>query len=444
MAYLHPHSVPCSKSEVNLFTVPATQVAIEKGKWIAHHPKSIISESSPIEFGVSGTDDYCDLSKSFLLTTCQIVKQDGSNIDTAEKVAPVNYLHGSLFKQVDVFFNGTQVTQATGMYAHKSYFETILNHGSDAKKSQYTAGLFYKDTAGKMDSADPTLTAAPNAGLVARYKHTKSSNTFELAGPIFCDVFYSDRLLLNYVDVDVKLTPNSNAFCLMSSEANPAYKIVIKKAVLMLYITKVSPVIKLEHTKMLEKGITAKYPFRRTEIKSYTVPSGNPSIHKSNVFSGAVPKHLVIAMTESTAFNGSYGKNPFNFQLFKATSFNVTVDGEQIPQRPIEMKFPTTGGKTYLEGFLTLFSGNGMLFQNTGLDVDRSDWISGYSIFVFDLSQDHSSSADHLNEKLRGDVSIDIQFSEGLSAAINLIVYGSFDALLEIDKGRHITLDNGN
>ena len=54
------------------------------------------------------------------------------------------------------------MTQATGTYSYRAYLETLLNCSPAAKKTQLTAALFYKDTAGKMDTADPTL-AAHNA-----------------------------------------------------------------------------------------------------------------------------------------------------------------------------------------------------------------------------------------------------------------------------------------
>ena len=67
-----------------------------------------------------------------------------------------------------------------------------LNYGSAAKESQLTAAMFYKDTAGKMDVADPTLTAAnANMGLKKRYAFNQESGVIEMAGPLFCDVFKS-------------------------------------------------------------------------------------------------------------------------------------------------------------------------------------------------------------------------------------------------------------
>jgi hypothetical protein len=97
------------------------------------------------------------------------------------KVGVVNNFLHSLFKQVDVFLKGKQVTQATGNYANRAYLETLLNYDPSAKDSQLTAALYYKDTAGKMDFADPTTAgAAGNAGLRARYVFSKEGGTVDV------------------------------------------------------------------------------------------------------------------------------------------------------------------------------------------------------------------------------------------------------------------------
>ena len=100
------------------------------------------------------------------------------------------------------------MTQATGTYSCRAYLEALLNYGPSAQKSQLTAALFYKDAAGKMDTANPTLAANnanTNHGLRTRYQFSRESRTIEMAGPIFCDVFTSERLLLSYVDLKVIL-----------------------------------------------------------------------------------------------------------------------------------------------------------------------------------------------------------------------------------------------
>ena len=118
----------------------------------------------------------------------KVTKADGANLDANEKVGVVNNFLHSLFKQVDVFLKEKQVTQASGTY--------LLNYGPAAKKSQLTAALFYKDTAEKMNTADPTLAANnanTNHGLRTRYQFSTESSTIEMAGPIFCDVFRANE-----------------------------------------------------------------------------------------------------------------------------------------------------------------------------------------------------------------------------------------------------------
>ena len=164
------------------------------------------------------------------------------------KVGVVNNFLHSLFKQVDVFLKGKQVTQATGTYAYRAYLETLLNYGPSAKDSQLTAALYYKDTAGKMDIADPTVAGSNgNAGLTARYVFSKTSGTVEMTGPIFSDIFMSERLLLSYIDLKVILNRSSDKFCLMASEDGADYRVKLTDAYLKIRKVKVNPSISVAH-----------------------------------------------------------------------------------------------------------------------------------------------------------------------------------------------------
>ena len=193
-------------------------------------------------------------------------KANGNDLDANEKVGIVNNFLHSLFKQVDVFLKDKQVTQATGTYAYRAYMETLLNYGPAAKESQLTAAMFYKDTPGKMDVADPTIAVAANAnhGLKKRYAFNQESGVIEMAGPLFCDVFKSERLLLSFVDLKVILNRNVNAFCIMSSVDDAAHKVKLTEAYLKVRKVKVSPSVSIAHELALKKE-PAIYPVRRVE-----------------------------------------------------------------------------------------------------------------------------------------------------------------------------------
>ena len=144
MAFVHPNSKECTKSELDLFSVPATEVSLERGKWVTHEPVSSVADGGSISFLSPGTEDYVDLSKTILVVRAKVAKADGSNLDQNTKAGPVNNFLHCLFEQVDVYLQGKQVSQATGTYAYRSYLETILNYGPAAKQSQLTAAFFIK------------------------------------------------------------------------------------------------------------------------------------------------------------------------------------------------------------------------------------------------------------------------------------------------------------
>ena len=155
MAYVHPYSKRCEKSEVDLFSIPPTQLSLEKGRWIEYRPlSSVQNNDSAITFVIAGTDEYLDLSKTILVVEGKVVAGTGGDLSTGQaSIAPVNNFLHSLFRQVDVYFNGKQVTPAMGTYAYRSYLETLLNYDVSAKESQLSSAMYYKDTAGKMDEA---------------------------------------------------------------------------------------------------------------------------------------------------------------------------------------------------------------------------------------------------------------------------------------------------
>ena len=59
--------------------------------------------------------------------------------------------------------------------------ETLLSYGEDAKRTQWTSGLFYKDRAGRMDSVDLADDTA-NDGLLKRRALGLESRTFDMMG----------------------------------------------------------------------------------------------------------------------------------------------------------------------------------------------------------------------------------------------------------------------
>ena len=481
MSYVHPFSKRCDKSEVDLFSVPPTQQSLERGRWIDYAPLSNVQNpDSAITFLIAGTDEYIDLSKTILTVTGKITLKDGTTKLVGggqTNVAPVNNFLHSLFRQVDVYLNGKQVIPAMGTYAYRSYIETLLNYDVSAKESQFSSALYYKDTATKMDEAgslpssksityveadtDSGGTQAKNfslpvpgtgnQGFAKRSKFIRNGNQFVLSGPIFADIFMTDRLLLNMMDLKVVLNRSTDAFCLMeignSSPIEPRVKLT--DVVLKIRKVKVDQPISDGVERML-KQTPALYPIRRVECKILTIPESLPNIRQDNIFSGIIPKSFVVGLVHVDAYNGVYGKNPYNFAHFGVTSVSLTANGQEIPFKQLTLKYPkdskgevnpaTDDELDFDEAYNTLFSGTGKIYSNAGLDITRDDYPGGFALYAFDLTPDKCNSSDYFNTVQRGSLSLALTL-EKQDHAIGMVCYGDFENVIRIDAERNAIYD---
>ncbi|XP_041478872.1 uncharacterized protein F54H12.2-like [Lytechinus variegatus] len=441
MAFVHNDSCECVKSELDLFTVPPTQTSIEHGQWVEYHPLAQFSDGGPIEFHISGSGtEYLDLSQTQIYVKAKVVHHDGTNLVADDQVAPVNLFLHSLFSQVDVSLNDRVITPSTPTYPYRAMIESLLQYGSEAKESQLTSALFFKDTPGHMDQANPLEPGNEvNQGLKKRHTYIKGSNSFELIGPLHCDLFFQPKHLLNGVDLRVKMIRSKEEFCLMSSATPPSFRVVIQDCSLFVRKVKVSPSVMLGHGKALERG-TAKYPVRRVMCKVLSVPQGELTLQQDHLFLGQIPQRLIIGCVDNRAFSGNYTLNPYNFQHFDVNYISLYVDGTQVPFKPLTPEYGLVSGLSSIRSYHTLFSGTDKMFKDSGNNISREDYDRGYALYAFDLSPD-LSSGQHFNLKKQGNLRLEMHFRKSIPSGVNIVVYAEFDNILEIDRARNILFD---
>ena len=219
MAFVHKQSCEGVKRELDLFAVPPTQTRIEDGRWVEHQPLTSLDSGGPIEFVIPGTGDaYLDIANTYLLIRAKVVRGVGNDLAPDTPVAPVNNWLHSLFSQVDVYLNDTLVTPSSNTYPFRAHVDTVLSYGAEAKNTQLTSQLRYKDTAGHMDS---TIVDGGNTGLVDRRRYILESRVVEMMGRLHIDLFLQDRFLLNGVSVKIRLVRGKDAFSLMIMVRTP-------------------------------------------------------------------------------------------------------------------------------------------------------------------------------------------------------------------------------
>lgn len=444
MAFLHTHSHEGAKSELDFFTLPPTQTSIEGSSWIEYKPVTSLTDDAPIEFVIPGHgDEYLDLARTLIYLKVQVVDGKGKNLSNEALVSPVNNFLHSMFNQIDVSLNQKAVSPSSSGYNYRAYIETLLNYGSDAKKSHLTSALWYPDEANYMDDElkvgeanGKKYVSSLNSGARERMMFIAESKTLDLLGHLHCDIFNQEQLIPNGVEVRVRLVRAKDKFCLLDF-GNGDSKVKIKEVALRVHRCKISPSVLLAHASALSKG-TAKYPLTRVEIKSFTLHTGVTGECLDNVILGQLPKRIILGLVENQAFNGHPKKNPFNFHHHNLNFLSLYIDGTQVPSKPVQPEYPNT----YIEAYHTLFSGTGIHFSNEGNSISRSAYPFGYCLYAFDLSQDHSAhNNNHWNLIKQGSVRIELKFSEALTTSLNCILYAEYDNVMEIDSSRQVLID---
>ena len=148
-------------------------------------------------------------------------------------------------------------------------------------------------------SADPVL----NTGLRTMSEWTKTSKIVELQGRIHSDLFNQEKLILNGVDLTVKLHRHKLEFCLLIADTAPACEITIVHAILYVKIELTPSVFNAINTVLSDKN--AQDAITSTTPKVFAVPRRQQSQHIDNAFLGETPRRIAICMMDNDSYNGN-------------------------------------------------------------------------------------------------------------------------------------------
>ena len=442
-------------SDLDLFMTPPTFGGVENVEWIDYRPVNAVGLTGTIDFRIPASGmHYIDMKRSLLYWKGQAVDETGADTDAAkiaaQKIAPINNILHSVFSQVDVTLNQKLISSHNTDYHYKAEMESLLMYDASAQRSQMQSAGFYEDEPSQTIDplTDPLViktepagaatefrykVANPlyNAGLAQRYTNYLLNADF--IGPLFADLFEQDRLLINGVELGVKLYRSDPKFYIKGGKA---YQIKFTDIVLKVCKVKLSPQLLLSHEKMLET-VPAKYPYSRSELKRILMPVNSPTFRVDNLFQNRVPSKLIVTGVDTSASNGSLTSNPYRFNIDNMTA-TLKVDGVNVP-----FQNPLTAGGTRLPGggttkdataYFSCFQGLGRDNTDFGTSRDRVDQ-NGF--FCFDLNG-VGESLDAFPLIKRGEVSLEFTFEGNHSKSMLALAY--FPDMYQIDKARNVMI----
>jgi hypothetical protein len=124
-----------------------------------------------------------------------------------------------MFSSLGGSLNGKPLTLHETNYHYKAYIENLLNYGSDSCNSNF----WFLDSPGALKD---------NSGYTSRLTYLNNSQTVELYARLHADLFNSDKMLINGVAMNIKLTSAPEAFYLLGLSDDTKVRIKILDATL--------------------------------------------------------------------------------------------------------------------------------------------------------------------------------------------------------------------
>ena len=420
-------SVP---TEFDYFQSKVIQAAILNEYDVDYQPVTAMQPGAPIEFLIKGSDQlYLDVNQSKLEIKGRITTAAGGNIAGNADVALTNLSLHSLFKKVEVELCGKTLSDSNELYPYRAFFETLLSFDDDVGRTRLIAEGWQKDTPGSFDDFRVGNNGA-NTGFKARAARTATSTSITLIGRPHADLFHQDKDIPSGCDLRLRFIPAADAF-LIKKDANTAeqYRFRIESARFWARTKELSPSLMLAHEKMLQTQ-NMRIPYTKVAMKSVSIPIGVTSIEMDNVYTGAMPDRILLALIANNRLNGDYNLNPYSFEHFNLSQIALKVNGEQFPRIAYE---PNFANGDYIREYFGLLEALSMDIGPKAIALTPTEWATSYPFFMFRLTPSGLPTIPRT-----GKARLSLKFRQATAAAISALLFAEFPEVIEIDRYRNI------
>ena len=419
-----------ASSGLALFDQPIIDSSLLQGKFITIYPSSVLQDNGPFDFIIpSDGQDFTDLPFTRLEGCIEILNLAGATLTDTDINAYVNLLPQSLFKQIEVSVNNTQIADlSTPTYAFKSYIETVLTYPKDAKETTLLLEHFNKDTLEK----ENIFTLLNSISFNKRNQFAKKGKIY-FSMLLHIDFFHSTKLLLPGCEIKLKFIRNSDTFSLLGDTLQAQIKFHELK--LMIRRVTVEPTIASKIEDAISKT-PAIYPITQSKIKTFLIPKDVRQERISNIFRGVLPRSIIVGFVTTDAANGTINANPFKFEHFKLNHFQMYINGDPLLTEAFQ---PDFANSKFFREYRWFMDNLGWAHDKESNGVTMDEFKTNTFFLPFDLSPDLSNGAT-LSQLKEGSLDVLVSFSENLAQNVQMIVFATFNELLLIDKDRNVTL----
>ena len=267
-----------------------------------------------------------------------------------------NNLAHTIFKQINLRFNGTLMSEQTDTYAYSAYIQTLLNYNCDDGET-----LLAPQGWVNFLNVKPTLTSGgDDISTLAGYLHNndhllktltlpfQGNNMVRLVMRPYLPAFHMGKVMVPGVEMNLELYFNSPDFYTWATlnDGTKWYMQLREQDVnIIFHMCRLSfnPDVyePLESQRKLQQQ-WAKYPVVRSQIRTFSFNGTTTKWMEDNLFLGKVPQRMIVGILDSTAFIGDKEKYPFAFQKKGVTAVRQFIEGKSTCTLPWNSTAPIT------------------------------------------------------------------------------------------------------
>jgi hypothetical protein len=379
----------------------------------------------------------------------KITKADGTDIgdSAASKVSVIDYFGQAWINKIAVHCNNNLIYDGSGSNYHlKVLANSLLNYDDTAVKTQLKSSGFYGD-----DGALPALAAdsilqkewedpTKVANLNSHRQRFASSKWVEFSSLLECDLFRTQRLWPNGLDLEVVIHRQPAAYFIQSLDTDTEqYNYEIKD--LQLIVKKVQPnetFLRRNNVEIAKKG--AKMLWSNWSMNTAPILKDSESMSTARLFRSFIPSKTVYFFVETDALNGKYSKNPSYMKPWDIKEFTQKINGVVSPVAPLRYDWD---GENVATSYHQVFDATTILGRNRGNLIKYDLFKKTRFMIVYDNTCEGSQAYyDSSRSKVaEGSVDIDVTFKKKLPCNIHLVAFGIDQETMLFDQDRTIWLN---
>lgn len=402
----------------DIFIEPGLEKSITLVEDVTVFPSTTIDgDETPIEFPINSNNlHYINLYDSELILQVSLKDKYGA----ADVVLGcVNNLMGSLFSNVEILWNDIAVGANSSYYPYKSLDKNLLSVGGKDINALNTS-LFTKD------STLGTITIT-NLALKARAEKIKTTCGIHLIGKLRHPILEVNQLIPNLVSVKIRLRRNVKDFFLLgaSTLSSSDYTFSIDSTKFRYKRILLDDELTARHQKMFNQNRPAIFPIEDTEIKAFNIPAQSVNAISPVLYSGRLPSVIIVALTKSTAFNGSLSENPFNFEKFNVQNITLQIQSDTVSSKSVDVDFRNSCLHLYRTFEKELNVNAEGYFSET-------EFKDGHCFYIFHL---YPKAVKGFNSVPKfGTIRCEIRLSEAPTSPLNVLLFSEIENTLLVDK----------